>query len=346
MARLRRSDPHGPGLTRARHGRGFRYLGARGEPLRDPAELKRIKQLVIPPAWRQVWICPYPNGHIQVVGVDEAGRRQYLYHPDWTARRDAEKFDRVLRLGARLPKVRERIAELVRPPGLGRERVLAAALRLLELGAFRVGGHSYAKENGSYGLATLRREHVRLRGGRIHVCYLAKSGQRREVAVADRESFAVLRGLLRRRDDNPELFAYRNGDGWRNVRAEEVNEFLRELAGPEFSAKDLRTWNATVLAATVLGEEERPGSRTGRKRAVAAMFRTVAEEIGNTPAVCRRSYVDPHLLEAYESGLTIRATVQRAGSTDLTLPEARDTIERSVLRLLRRARRELGSGAS
>ncbi|MCO1581994.1 DNA topoisomerase IB [Crossiella sp. SN42] len=341
MTRLRRSDPGAAGLTRARHGRGFRYLDARGEPV-DAATLTRIKELVIPPAWREVWICPHPNGHIQAVGVDEAGRRQYLYHPAWTARRDAEKFDRVLRLAARLPKVRTRIAEYIEQPGLGRERVLAAALRLLELGAFRVGGHSYAKENGSYGLATLRREHVALRKGRIHVCYLAKSGQQRELSVADDQAFSVVRGLLRREEDNPELFAYRNGQGWRNVRAEEVNEFLRELAGDGFSAKDLRTWNATVLAATALGAEERPASKTGRKRAVAGMVREVAEEIGNTPAVCRRSYIDPHVIDAYDHGLTIRPTVLRIRSTDLTMPETRDTIERSVLRLLRKARRELG----
>ncbi|MGO1055578.1 DNA topoisomerase IB [Crossiella sp. CA198] len=342
MTRLRRSDPRGAGLTRARHGRGFRYLDARGEPVRDAGTLRRIKDLVIPPAWREVWICPHLNGHIQALGVDEAGRRQYLYHPDWTRRRDAEKFDRVLRLAARLPKVRARIGSALEATGLGRDRVLAAALRLLELGAFRVGGHSYAKENGSYGLATLRRAHVTLRRGRIHVCYLAKSGQEREIAIADEQAFSVVRGLLRRRDDNPELFAYRTGRDWRNVRAEEVNEYLRELAGDGFSAKDLRTWNATVLAATGLAAQDRPESRAGRKRAVAAVVREVAEEIGNTPAVCRRSYLDPHVINAYDEGLTIRATVQRVGSTDLTMPETRDTIERSVLRLLRRARRELG----
>ncbi|MBP2475314.1 DNA topoisomerase IB [Crossiella equi] len=304
-------------------------------------DLARIRALVIPPAWREVWISPHANGHIQAVGVDEAGRKQYLYHPDWTARRDAEKFDRVLRLGGRLPEVRARVAELVTAPGLGRERVLAAALRMLELGAFRVGGHVYTRENGSFGLATLRREHIRLRRGRIHVAYQAKGGQDRELVLRDDEVHAVLRGLLRRREDNPELLAYRRGREWCNVRAEEINEFLRELAGPGFSAKDLRTWNATVLAATALAVRARPETKTGRARAVREMIKEVAEELGNTPAVCRRSYVDPYVLTGYDNGLTIRRTVQRAGSTDLTRTGVRDTIERSVLRLLRRARREL-----
>ncbi|MCP2258043.1 DNA topoisomerase IB [Streptoalloteichus tenebrarius] len=300
----------------------------------EPETLERVAHLAIPPAWRDVWICPDAQGHIQATGTDDAGRRQYLYHEDWVTKRDAEKFERVLALGARMPRVRARVAELVAGRGLGRERVLAAALRMLELGIFRVGGHEYAQEHGSYGLSTLLREHVEVHRGRIHIAYTAKGGIERRTVLDDADLLVVVRALLRRRDPNPELLGYWN-QGWHNVRAEDINDFLRELAGDGFTAKDVRTWNATVLAAVALAVEERPESRRGRRRAVANALSDVAEELGNTPAVCRKSYVDPRVLEAYERGLTIRPAVLRIGSTELTRPEVRDSLERAVLRLLR-----------
>lgn len=297
-------------------------------------ELERVGHLAIPPAWRDVWICPDSRGHIQATGTDDAGRRQYLYHEDWVAKRDAEKFERVLALGARMPRVRARVAELVGVRGLGRERVLAAAVRMLELGVFRVGGHEYAQEHGSYGLSTLLRKHVELNRGRIHVAYTAKGGIERRTVLDDPDLRVVVRALLRRADPNPELLGYWDR-GWHNVRAEDINEFLRELAGDGFTAKDVRTWNATVLAAVALAVEDRPETKRGRRRAVANALADVAEELGNTPAVCRKSYVDPRVLEAYEEGRTIRPTVARLGSAELTRPEVRDRLERAVLRLLR-----------
>ncbi|MCP3799828.1 DNA topoisomerase IB [Allokutzneria sp. A3M-2-11 16] len=338
--RLRRSDPSGPGLTRRRCGRGFRYFDPRG-PVDDPEVLERIKQLVIPPAWQDVWICTAPNGHIQAVGVDEAGRKQYLYHPSWTERRDAEKFDRVLKLGACMPKVREEIAKRLDGKGLGRDRVLSASLRLLELGAFRSGGHAYAKENGSFGLSTLLREHVTLRRGRVLVRYVAKGGLDREVTIEDPQVREVVRGLLRRRDRNPELLSYWDGRRWHNLRSPDINDYVREITGGPFTAKDVRTWNGTVLAAIALAATLRPESKRGRRRAVTAAMREVSEELGNTPAVCRKSYVDPYVIDAFEHGITTGSRVLRVGSAELAATGTRNRVERAVLTLLRRARKEL-----
>ncbi|MFB9906315.1 DNA topoisomerase IB [Allokutzneria oryzae] len=303
--------------------------------------LRRIKALVIPPAWRDVWICAAPNGHIQAVGVDEAGRRQYLYHPVWTERRNSEKFDRVLRLGARMPRVRDKVAELLAGRGLSRDRVLAAAVRMAELGAFRSGGHSYARDNGSFGLATLLREHIALRGGRVRVSYVAKGGLDREVVIEDDQVREVVRALVRRHDPNPELLSYWDSRSWHNVRSEEMNHFFREISGGPFTIKDLRTWNATVLAAIALAAAPRPESKRGRQRAVTAAVREVAEELGNTPAVCRKSYVDPYVIDAFEHGITMGSRVRRVGPTALARAGTSNRVDRAVLSLLRRARTEL-----
>jgi len=335
MPRLRRSDTGAAGITRRRYGKGYRYREPCGDPIEDEDELARLRALVIPPAWRDVWICPWPNGHIQAVGVDAAGRRQYLYHASWRLERDRAKHDRVLDLADRLPDVRAVLCAHLEQRGLVRERVLAAAIRLLELGFFRVGGEQYAEENGSYGLATLRREHVSARRGTLVFEYQAKGGADRTQVVADPEVVAVVRALLRRRDTNPELLAYRRGKGWRDVRSDDINAYLSEVAGGEFTAKDFRTWHATVLAALALAEDPHaagrstPTARSRHKQQVAAI-KEVAEYLGNTPAIARSSYVDPRVLELHEQGRTIRV---RGGVGED--PQARQAAaERAVLRLL------------
>jgi DNA topoisomerase I len=340
--RLRRVEPHGPGYSRRRRGRGFSYHDEHGAPITDPATVARIRALAVPPAWRDVWICALPGGHIQAVGTDDAGRRQYRYHDEWRRRRDADKHDRVLRLGRRLPAVRLQIREQLDGRGLGGERVMAAALRMLDIGVFRVGGEEYApgpgQDEGSFGLATVRREHVRLRRGGIELCYPAKSGIERAITLQDPALYAVVRSLLRRQDGGEDLLAYRVRDGWHNVSAEDINARLKALAGDEFSAKDLRTWNATVLAAVALAESASGGVATAqrdRARAINAALDEVAEHLGNTRAVARASYVDPRVLEHYIEGRTILAAVRRSGTLDFTDEHARTRLERALLRLLR-----------
>lgn len=340
--RLQRVEPHGRGYSRRRRGRGFSYHDENGVQVTDPATVARIRALAVPPAWRDVWICALPGGHIQAVGTDDAGRRQYRYHDEWRRRRDADKHDRVLRLGRRLPAVRAQIREQLDCRGLGADRVLAAALRMLDIGAFRVGGDEYAPgpgaDQGSFGLATVRREHVRLRGGAIELRYPAKGGIDQVITLRDPALQAVVRALLRRHGGGEDLLVYRTSRGWHDVCAEDVNARLKELAGAEFSAKDLRTWNATVLAAVALAEgaaDGVPTSQRGRTRAVNTALDEVAEHLGNTRAVVRASYVDPRVLEHYLKGRTILAAVRRTGTPDLIDEEIRTRLERALLRLLR-----------
>ena len=340
--RLRRVDANGDGLTRRRRGRGFSYHRPDGSPVTDPQTLDRIRDLAIPPAWRDVWICPLPNGHLQAVGVDDAGRRQYRYHDQWRIDRDSEKHDRVLRLAGRLPRLHATIADQLDQRGPGRERVLAAALRMLDIGALRTGSAEYgpdgdsAIDDGTFGLATLRRDHVQVRRGTVRVTYLGKGAVEQSIVLHDEPLSRVVASLRRRRDDAPELFGWRSPAGWRVLRAEDVNQRLKELAGDEFTAKDLRTWNATVLAAVALGSRAPEStSRTGRRKAVVAAVREVAELLGNTPTVARKSYIDPRLTECFERGATIEPALRRAGTADLTDESARQTIERAVSRLLR-----------
>jgi len=339
--RLRRVKPDGPGYSRRRRGRGFSYHGAGGAPITDPATLERIRALAVPPAWRDVWICALPGGHIQAVGTDDAGRRQYRYHDEWRQRRDVDKHDRVLRLARRLPRVRARIREQLAGRGLGCDRVLAAALRMLDLGAFRIGGDEYAPEpgqdEGSFGLATLRREHVRLRRDAIELRYPGKGGIDQSMTLRDPALHAVMRSLLRRGGGGEDLLVYRTRAGWHDVSAEDINARLKELAGEEFSAKDLRTWNATMLAAVALAGSAAhgvPTSRRAQAQAINAALDEVAEYLGNTRAVARASYVDPRVLERYVEGRTILAAVRRAGTSTLVEEQTRARLERALLRLL------------
>jgi DNA topoisomerase IB len=297
----------------------------------------RIKALVIPPAWKDVWICPWPNGHIQAVGFDAAGRKQYLYHPRWRERRDQEKFEHMLDFAAALPKVRQTVTAGLAGRGLHRDRVLAAAVRLLDLGFFRVGGERYAEDNGTYGLATLRRDHVRFSKGQIVFCYPAKGGCERVQAVAEAQACRVVRALRSRPDDGEALFAYRrDGGGWHDVTSSEINDYLKEVTGLDVSAKDFRTWNATVLAAVGLAVSPVPRtSASSRRRAVARVVKEVSEYLGNTPAVCRASYIDPRVIERYQRGDTIVDALDRLGQAEDGALATQGAIEEAVLNLLR-----------
>ena len=336
MARLRRSDPSLPGFTRRRAGKGFVYLDEAGRRVADVEVVERIKALVIPPAWEDVWICPWPTGHLQAVGVDARGRRQYRYHDQWRARRDAEKFDHMVDFARALPALRDRGCELLARNGLSRERVLACCIRLLDLGFFRIGGEEYVEQNGSYGLATMGKEHVTLGpGDAVTFDYPAKSGKRRVQTIADEGVFEVVGALKRRRTGGPELFAYRKDGGWVDVRSDDINDFVKELSGGEFTAKDFRTWAGTVLAAVALAVAEHALTKTARRRAVSRAYQEVAHYLGNTPAVCRRSYVDPRVVDRYRAGVTISAALSRIGEdSDTASCAIHGVIEKAVLELL------------
>jgi DNA topoisomerase I len=336
--RLRKSTVDGPGLRRVRRGRGFCYLDVDRNRLDDPAALDRIEALVIPPAWKNVWISPYPNGHIQAVGTDVAGRRQYVYHERWQAERSEEKYDRAVSLAKHLPDWRLHLLTDLRGRGVGRDRVLALAQHLIDQGYFRAGGEEYVDENGSYGLSTLLRDHVRLRRDCVDFDYPAKSGVRRTVSLEDPLVLRAVGSLLRADTTNPRLLAYRTSDGWSEVHADDLNMRFRELVGDEFSVKDLRTWHGTVLAAEAFAIAREPNSKTARRREEAAVMRAVSEQLGNTPAVARRSYVDPRVVSAYEQGVTIASALRRAERQ--RTPEARrETIERATARMIRRVGR-------
>ena len=336
--RLLRSDPAGPGIRRRRCGRGFRYLGPGAQPVRDPETLARIKALVIPPAWEDVWICAEPGGHIQAVGIDAAGRRQYRYHDLWRERRDRDKHDRVLEFGRVLPRLRETVSGHLAGRGLRRKRVLAAAVRLIDLGFFRPGGEEYAAENGTFGIATIRRDQVTCHGGELVFDYLAKGAKHREQAVVDAEVQAVVVSLKRRRSGGDGLFAYRSGRGWHDVTAAGINAYLGDIAGGEFTAKDFRTWHATVLAAVGLAvSEQAAGTAAARRRAIARAVAEVAGYLGNTPAVARASYIDPRVIELYESGITIAPALRDLGRNSAFGDLAtRGAAERAVVRMLTR----------
>jgi DNA topoisomerase IB len=312
MARLRRVDCSGPGITRRRRGRGFEYLDQNGNRVEDPDTLRRINELVLPPAWDEVWICAHPMGHIQATGVDARGRKQYRYHDKWRERRDQEKFDEMIEFARVLPAMRERVTEHLAAEGITRERVLACAVRLLDRGFFRVGGEDYAVENETYGLATIHKQHVKLLDDGVLVFdYPAKSGQRRIQSIVDPEVYEIVAELKRRRGGSPELLAYREGRRWRDIKSADINAYIKEITGGDFSAKDFRTWNATVLASVALAVSGPAAERapTARKRAITRAVKEVARYLGNTPAVCRASYIDPRVFDRYEGGLTIGGVI-------------------------------------
>jgi len=332
--RLRRSDCSEPGLHRRRRGRGFSYVDEGGIPVTTPAVLERLRDLAIPPAWKDVWICPDPQGHLQATGIDAAGRKQYLYHPSWREHRDREKFERMAQFGERLPKLRRKLRRELRGNELTHVRVLACAVRLLDVGMFRIGSKEYADDDGGIGLATIRKEHVSVRDAAVVFEYPAKGGVRRAQVIHDPPAVAVVAALKRRRGGQ-ELLAYRNDRRWHPLRSDEINDYLKDRLGAEFSAKDFRTWNATVMAAVSLATDGREaGSKASRKRATDRAVKAVAELLGNTPAVARRSYIDPRVFDRYLSGWTIAAELERLPRLDPSDDSVRARIESAVLDLL------------
>jgi DNA topoisomerase-1 len=335
MTRLLRSDCSEPGIARRGRGKGFEYLDEQGHRVTDADVLARIRDLGIPPAWRDVWICPSPRGHLQATGTDAAGRKQYLYHPAWRTRRDAQKFADMERFARALPALRDHVEEdLEGDDDCTRTRVLACAVRLLDRGFFRIGSEEYTD---SFGLATMRKEHVTVaRDGEMVFDYPAKSGIRRIQAVVDPQVAEIVAALKRRRGGSNELLAFRNGRRWRDLRSEDINAYLKDATGDDFSAKDFRTWNATLLAAVALSVSgEVAGTKTGRKRAITRAVKEVARYLGNTPAVCRGSYIDPRVFDAYRAGLVIGRPLREAADIERgELPIHQRALEEAVLDLI------------
>jgi len=327
-------SPKSPGWTRQRAGEGFRYLDQHGEQL-TPENSERCQLLVIPPAWEQVWICPAPNGHIQAVGTDDAGRRQYLYHQQWRLKRDKDKHDRVLEVASKLPLARRRVARHLRLEGMPLERALGTAFRLLDLGFFRIGGEAYAESNQSYGLATIHKEHVTLEGRSVVFDYIAKSGKERYIALGDELVRASVQELLANDAAGPELLAYQTEDGeWKDVTSSDINTYVKQVVGGEVSAKDFRTWHGTVIAAVALAQANaEAASASARKRAVSSAMKQVSLYLGNTPTVARASYVDPRLVDLFNDGVTISPALV-AKDRDLSDGVTHGKVEKAVLALL------------
>lgn len=330
MPRLRKVSPQSKGWTRRRAGKGFVYLDENGERL-GGADVERIRSLAIPPAWENVWICPLPQGHIQAVGTDVAGRRQYLYHPVWRLKQDQTKFDRVLAAAAKLPAARRRILNDLTLEGMPRPRAAATAVRLLDLGYFRIGNDAYTQDNGSFGLTTLERQHVRRRGEVIVFTFVGKSGIEHTIEIDDAAAIAALDRMRRRKSASKRLLAYQDARRWADLDSTVVNAYLADLLGGELTAKDFRTWHATVLAALALGASDEPGdTKASRKRAIKAAVDEVAGYLGNTPTIAKNSYIDPRVLDRYESGSTVDVDPSRYRT-----PERRQAaIEKAVLTLL------------
>ncbi|HEX4979871.1 MAG TPA: hypothetical protein VFV35_07395, partial [Acidimicrobiales bacterium] len=294
------------------------YVDACGERVTDAATLARIGALAIPPAWTDVWICDDPHGHIQALGTDAKGRRQYRYHDAWRQRRDREKFDHMLEFARALPDLRRAVARDLAAEGLTRDRVLACAVRLLDLGFFRIGSEGYAEENQTYGLATIRKRHVRIDGDVIVFDYTAKSGKQRIQSVVDADVLEVVRELKGRRGGGHELLAYSSDGRWSDVKSSDINAYIKQATGGECTAKDFRTWSATVLAAVALAVSASvAASVTARKRAISRAMREVASYLGNTPAVARSSYVDPRVVDRYLAGVTVLDAI--SGLDDVAL---------------------------
>ena len=332
MGRLRRVDCSEPGIRRRRRGRGFEFLLPDGSRLDHEETLGRIRELAIPPAWKDVWICTHPRGHLQATGVDAAGRKQYLYHADWRSRRDQQKFDEMLEFAESLPKLRRVVRRDLAADGVGRERVLAAAVRLLDRGLFRIGSEDYADQNESYGLATLRKDHVTLNGTRMSFSFPAKSGQQRDQTLEEPAVVPLMRALKRRRGGSPELLAFQARRRWVDVTSADINDYLKAATGDDFSAKDFRTWNGTVIAAAALAGEV-PATKAARKRRVNDAVKGVALFLGNTPAVARASYIDPRVLDRFQSGWTIAVDLQ-PGEDPFAKERKRRRVERAVIDLI------------
>ncbi|HEX3374171.1 MAG TPA: DNA topoisomerase IB [Edaphobacter sp.] len=334
-AGLRYVSDTAPGIRRKRAGKGFYYVDAEGQRVRDTETLARIKSLVVPPAWTGVWICPNPKGHLQVTGRDARGRKQSRYHPRWREVRDETKYERMMIFGAALPMIRERVEQDLALPGLPRIKVLATIVRLMETTLIRIGNQEYARQNGSYGLTTLRNKHVDVDGSTLTFHFQGKSRVQHTVDITDRR----LARIVQRCHDIPgyELFQYVDKDGTRHsVDSADVNEYLREISGQEFTAKDFRTWAGSVLACEMLWELEKFESETEAKKNVVKAIKQVAARLGNTPSVCRKCYVHPVVLDCYMSGALLEGVKRRAAEQDEEEPAALRRQEETLLKLLRR----------
>jgi DNA topoisomerase-1 len=334
-----------PGLKRIGSGKNFRYVDASGKAVRAVSILNRIRSLVIPPAWTDVWICPHEDGHLQATGRDAKGRKQHRYHPLWREVRDATKYDRMIEFGEALPRIRRRVARDLRRSGLSRDKVLATIVRLMDLTFIRVGNDEYAKKNGSYGLTTMKDQHAKIRGGRVQFSFRGKSGKFHSIEVEDKR----LARIVKRCQDIPgqELFQWMNGDGRRHdVTSGDVNDYLREISNADFTAKDFRTWAGTVLAAQALNQAKQFRTQKQAKKNLKQAIEVVAEKLGNTPAVCRKCYIHPFILDGYANkklrcapnatGEIQNGIIKSSSRSQTGLGED----ERAVLKFLRCCRRE------
>lgn len=331
-AGLRYVSDEQPGISRRRHGRGFSYRTPEGETITDPDTISRINSLAIPPAYREVWICPDPRGHLQATGRDERGRKQYIYHPDWHELRQRDKFDHLVKFAEVLPRIRRRVDRDLRREGLPREKVVAAVVRLLEATMARVGNASYARDNDSYGLTTIRKRHVELDEAAVVFEFRGKGGQEWHVETDD----ARVREIVRQCVEIPgyELFKYFDEDGVkRDLESGDVNDYLREVTGEDITAKDFRTWAGTVLCAEELRDQRHDSEPQARRNVVSAV-KEVAQVLGNTPTVCRKSYVHPTVIESYLQG-SLAENLTKPGGNGSAAPRGLRGIEAAVWRLLK-----------
>jgi DNA topoisomerase IB len=336
MPRLRRADCSGPGIRRRKRGKGFEYLDNDGNRITEPSVLERIRELAIPPAWEDVWICPWPFGHIQATGSDAAGRKQYRYHDLWRERRDREKFDSMVEFAEVLPKLRRKAAKDLKRTEMDRRRVLACAVRLLDRGFFRIGSEDYAEENDTYGIATMQKRHVSVDDDVVSFDYESKGGQQRRQLIVDPEVAAIAKTLNSRRGGGDEFLAFKEGRRWVDVKSSDINDYVKETIGGEFSAKDFRTWGGTVVAAIALAVsgQAATGSKTARKRAKTRAVKETARYLGNTPAVARASYIDPRVFDRFDGGLTIGGILPDLVEDVSAWPELQRTVEEAVLDLI------------
>jgi len=331
-AGLRYVDPADPGIRRVRRGRGFGYVDSKGKAVKDDKTLERIASIVIPPAWEDVWISPHANGHIQATGRDARGRLQYRYHPLWAQVRDATKYERTIAFARALPRLRRRVSRDMRQRGLPRSKVVAAAVRLLETALIRVGNEEYARENKSFGVTTLRGRHVRVTGSTVKLSFRGKSGKDHSVGLTDRRLARVVRAC----QDLPgqHLFQYIDDDGTtQKVDSDDVNEYIREVMGGEFSAKDFRTWSGTVLAVRALLADE---GDEPTNAALTTAVKVVASELGNTPAVCRKCYIHPQVIDAYLEGSLSEVASEPPSRATRNSPSGLRADEKVVLAVLRK----------
>ncbi|MDB4947289.1 MAG: topoisomerase [Labilithrix sp.] len=334
LAHCRYVDDSGPGLTRVKAGKSFRFVDTNGKTIKDPDTLARIKSLVIPPAWEKVWICPSENGHIQATGRDARGRKQYRYHPRFREVREETKYERMLHFAELLPGIRKKVDEHLAKPGLPREKVLATVVRLLEITLIRVGNEEYARQNGSFGLTTMRDRHVDVSGSTLAFHFRGKSGKTHAVKVHDRR---VAKVVARCHELPGEvLFQYLDDNGKpHTIESSDINDFLHAITGADVTAKDFRTWAGTVLAAQALKELEAFDTKALAKKNIVEAVKSVSSRLGNTPSVCRKCYVHPHIFDSYLDGELVQVLKQRA-ETELRehLPDLSSS-EAAVLMLLR-----------